>query len=540
MAARKMDGGSGGGTRNMDRLEIQLRPGQYTHTAMLAEGAIADAKLPVYDRGGILVHPVEMDMKDEHNNTIKSVALQPITVPLMRQFMETAARFVVYNATTKKTCPRDPPAETAKLILARRGFWSFPRIVGVMTAQSIDRNGNIIDQEGVHRPSQMLFHGLPKLPPMPEHPTREDALASLEILKDLLTEFPFSDPEGKQGVSLSVALAALISPLCRAANPRDPLFAIHAPVAGTGKSYFCRLVSAILTGRACPVVAYAADEDEFRKRLDAALILGSPIISLDNCNGKLSSWTLCQALTEDVIQIRPLGTSNTIDIQSRTTWLANGNGITVTEDLTRRTVLIRLDSNEERPELREFAQHPFERIVADRGRYVAAALTIVRAYILAGRPGRLPPLASYEAWSANVRSALVWLDCADPCDSMNEIIGNDPEKQLLRALFEVWPVRNVDYTTAELIDIAMGKVDCGDKNAASELRQVIENIAPGKDGIDARKLGKFLGTHAYKVLTHPATINGEAGVGKLKLLKGKLIRGNQRWILSDRDQAQVD
>jgi putative DNA primase/helicase len=56
----------------------------------------------------------------------------------------------------------------------------------------------------------------------------------------------------------------------------------------------------------------------------------------------------------------------------------------------------------------------------DRGRYVAAALTIVRAYIVAGKPDRLRPLPSYEPWSDLVRSSLVWLGRSDPVATMEE------------------------------------------------------------------------------------------------------------------------
>lgn len=528
MAARRLEAGAGGGggSRLVNRLQIEIRSGEFTRTATLAEGAMIAAELPVYDRGGMLVYPVETDMKDEHGNTIKSVALQPITVPLMRQFMETAAEFVKYHPTLKTSVAVDPPEKTAKLILARHGFWPFPRIVGVMTAQSIDRQGNIIDREGVHEPTRLLFHGLPDLPPMPPHPTRDDALAALETLKGLLTEFPFVDPpEGTEGVSKSVAVAALISPLCRGADPHDPLFVVHAPTAGTGKSYLCKLVAAILTGRACPVVAYAVDEHEFEKRLNSALLLGSPVVSLDNVNGTLKSLLLCQALSEDSIQLRPLGTSIAVETEPRAFFMANGNNIAVTEDMTRRTLLIMMDRNEERPELQVFKQRPFDKIIADRGRYIAACLIIVRAYILAGRPGRLPQLANYEAWSDNVRSALVWLGCADPCDSMNEIIEEDDARQMLRALQAAWPeARNIRCSCAELIRAADGN---------DELKEVLEGIAGAKDGISAKALGKFLGRVKGKTQIHQMEVDGVVVPVKLKILKAKLSGGIQRWYLTD-------
>ena len=49
----------------------------------------------------------------------------------------------------------------------------------------------------------------------------------------------------------------------------------------------------------------------------------------------------------------------------------------------------------ERPELRQFHGDPVATVLADRGPYIAAVLTIVRAYLAAGCPGLLPPLASF-------------------------------------------------------------------------------------------------------------------------------------------------
>jgi hypothetical protein len=63
--------------------------------------------------------------------------------------------------------------------------------------------------------------------------------------------------------------------------------------------------------------------------------------------------------------------------------------------MTRRVVLCTLDAKKERPELRNFKRDPVAEVLADRGAYVAAVLTVVRAYIAAGDRGektqRIPP-----------------------------------------------------------------------------------------------------------------------------------------------------
>ena len=77
-------------------------------------------------------------------------------------------------------------------------------------------------------------------------------------------------------------------------------------------------------------------------------------------------------------------------------------------------------------------------MLADRGSYIAAALTIVRAYLAADCPGLLPPVASFRDWSHLVRSPLVWLGRADPVDTMEAARADDPTRSNLRAIVSAY------------------------------------------------------------------------------------------------------
>ena len=93
----------------------------------------------------------------------------------------------------------------------------------------------------------------------------------------------------------------------------------------------------------------------------------------------------------------------------------------------------------ERPEFRQFDFDPVERVLANRGAYIAAALTICRAYFVAGRAQqRAPRLASFEGWSDTVRSALIWLGNADPVKSMESARAEDPERVEINDMLEAW------------------------------------------------------------------------------------------------------
>ncbi len=131
--------------------------------------------------------------------------------------------------------------------------------------------------------------------------------------------------------------------------------------------------------------------------------------------------------------------ADTVDVDARgITFFANGNNVVVVGDLCRRVIRSRLDAMMERPELRQFKAIPMEMILADRGKYIAACLTICRAYIAAGRPNKLPQLASFGEWSDTVRSALVWLGEADPVKSQDMSQAEDPETAALLTMLNEW------------------------------------------------------------------------------------------------------
>jgi putative DNA primase/helicase len=211
-------------------------------------------------------------------------------------------------------------------------------------------------------------------------------LAALGTLDRLLDDFPFVD-----GASRAVALSALISPVARGAMAVVPLHAVTAPTSGTGKSFLIDVASGILTGDRAPVLSAADKAEETEKRLTAVLLDGQALVSLDNMNGELYSDLLCQAVERPLVSLRPLGGSQLMKIESRATYFATGNNLKLVSDMARRTIVCSLDPNLERPELREFNGNPFSEVISHRGRYIAAALTVVRAYVVAGYPGALPP-----------------------------------------------------------------------------------------------------------------------------------------------------
>ena len=169
------------------------------------------------------------------------------------------------------------------------------------------------------------------------------------------------------------------------------------------------------------------------------MLAGQSLITIDNVTDELGGAAICQLVSEHRPAIRILGRTELVPVETRgMSMFANGNNITIVGDLCRRAIRVRLDARIENPETKTFSGDPVTTVLADRGAYVAACLTICRAYVAAGRPGKLTRLASFEAWSDTVRSALVWLGKADPVELIDTSHAEDPERLSLAALHREW------------------------------------------------------------------------------------------------------
>ena len=217
-----------------------------------------------------------------------------------------------------------------------------------------------------------------------------------------------------------------------------PLHGFDAPVAGSGKSKLVDIVAVLMTGYEAPAIGQGRTEEELEKRLDASLLAGDSIINIDNCSRPLESSKLCLMLTQPRVQVRILGKSKQPEVPSNTFVCCTGNGLVLVGDLTRRTLRCSLDPKVERPELREFEFEPVVMARERRGELVVAALTILRAWLASNERMKLPPYGSFETWSRRVREALVWLGCADPCDTVESVRADDPQRSDLAAILAQW------------------------------------------------------------------------------------------------------
>jgi hypothetical protein len=255
-----------------------------------------------------------------------------------------------------------------------------------------------------------------------------------------------------------------------------------------GKGLLADVIAITLTGRRFPVMSYTADKEELRKKITSLAMEGERLVLLDNLAGAVGNDVLDMALTADRWKDRVLGANRVYDGPLNVCWFATGNNVQLHADTARRVCHCRMETPEERPELRSGFRHKDLRqyVRENRGRLLSAALTVLRGWVAAGRPGHtLPAWGSYEQWSAVVREAVVFAGLPDPGETrlkLQNAADRDAEAMnaLLSALEGMDPYRR-GVTTAEIIG-AVRKPAYPVPDWHGELESAVEDLCGRLDG----------------------------------------------------------
>lgn len=481
---------------------IEVKAGNIAAVVDATQKALMNLERPIFVRGGILVEPIWTKYPTIGDDTTTVTVFRAITMENLRYIVNKKARieYVQWNDRKKKAVTIDPP-DKMLTTLVKLGHWTFPRVAGIINSPTLRPDGSVLSEKGYDKKTQLWCSPDDnlKLPPMKEKPTKKDAQEALEFLKDLLIGFAFTDEK----LDRSVALAAMLTTILRGAFDVAPMTLVLAHMAGTGKSYLVDLISTIARGRPCPVITASRDEIEMDKRIGALLIESAPIISIDNLSFDLKGDLLCQMCTQQTVKVRVLGKSETPDCEWKGSLFATGNNVNLSGDMTRRGLICNLDAGIERPELREWDFSPIDRVLRNRGAYIAAVLTIARAYVLGGKVERMERIGSYSQWSKFVREPLIWLGEADPCKSMEQAFRNDPNKEAAETLIAQWKEHlgtEQSYKVSEIVDKAKESAPSttmevggpGWEHLRPDFFDVLVERCGERGNIDVRKLGFWL------------------------------------------------
>lgn len=212
--------------------------------------------------------------------------------------------------------------------------------------------------------------------------------------------------------------------------------------------------------------------------------------------GRPGGRSLCSMLTQEIIASRVLGKSEVKRLPTNALVMATDNNLEVVGDLGRRTLVCPIDTGKERPDQEAHGFSPVDEAMRMRPHLVAAALTVLRAYVTAGKPQPLTPMGSFEDWNL-VREALVWLGEEDPTVTRERVIADDPRKGDLAELLELWhdALGGAAVTLAEISEEA-GR---NSRGRVFDLRQALIDRTL-KQTFNARSIGRYLAGHKDRLV----------------------------------------
>lgn len=437
-----------------------------------------------YQAGGSIVvirtDPGTGDISTEHLGEI------PLTSALAD-----AADWYKHDGRSDKPMRVDPPPRNVQALLRAQQFEYLPVLTG-LSRQPFFREG---DGQLVTNPGYDMATGRyaafdAAQFAMPA-PTREAAEAALALLDELLDEFRFANPADR-----SATLCAMLTAAVRPSLPVAPAFNITASTPGSGKSYLASAILPFAGPGAALKVSYPTSTDEATKTM-LSLFLGAPAAVL--FDDMQTQWVpfgaINRALTSETITDRVLGVSRTVTVGTRSLIMGTGNNVGPIRDMTRRVVTIKLHHRVATPALETYVGRPAETVFDNRGKYVAAALTIVAAWKEAGSPkAEVPSIASFGAWSDMCRQPLLWLGQPDPATSIIEQLLHDPDQDDLSRVLRAWYATLGDKPVMlrDLIEESLDDNDLRDS--------LLDLPVTERDVINRSKLGWYLKRNANRVV----------------------------------------
>jgi hypothetical protein len=455
-----------------------------------------------------------IESDDSGNPTTKNLTVERATYHLAR-----AARWQRTKKVGKEIIVVDsrPPRAVVEDLLATPDS-PLPVLTRIIQAPMFGRDGTLHLEPGYCPTTSTYYHPADgfELPDVPEHPGDDEVQQAVKLLCEMIDDFPFvSDAERAH------ALAATILPFVRdlIAGP-TPLHLFEAPSPGTGKTLLVDVLAFPALGREVSAMTEGKDEDEWRKRLFAKLRGAPAVVLLDNLRRQLDSSALASVLTayphwED----RILGVSETAAVPVRCTWMATGNNPSLSNEMARRTIRIRLDAKVERPWQREGFRHPNLRewVAENRAQIVRAILVMVRAWLDAGRPEGQKTIGMYENWAKVIGGILDVAKVPGFLGNLEKFYeavesGTSPWFEFLLTWHEQHDQN--ETTTADLMPIALG---CGlvDDNAGRSQRV---------------RLGRMLAEHKDRVFTLEKE---DRTTKQVRLEQAGTYRRAAKWKLTD-------
>jgi hypothetical protein len=129
---------------------------------------------------------------------------------------------------------------------------------------------------------------------------------------------------------------------------------------------------------------------------------------------------------------------------------------------------------------------------------VIAGLIVLQAYLVAGKPERLPAMGSFDDWEW-IRGALVWLGEDDPAVTRAGVFKKDPVREELLTVMRLWDevFKGRKVRVSDLMSI-----DGDDQDPEGKGRQLKEALIEAVDSRvwNSKAVGKWLSRRKGRVV----------------------------------------
>jgi putative DNA primase/helicase len=342
---------------------------------------------------------------------------------------------------------------------------------GVTGSPVFAPDGTLQLLEGYNEQSKLYYNPTPGLvvPDVSQTPTEKEVEEARNlVMLDILGQFPFSGPKDgacERAHAAAMFLQPFVRPMIEGATP---LYLIEKPTPGTGATLMVQALMYPFLGGIAPATTEGRSEEEWRKRITAKLQDAPALFFIDNLRNRLDSSALASVITSQMWEDRVLGVSEMTTIQALCLWIATGNNPSVSQELKRRCVRIRMDAAMPDPHLRSGFRHPrlLKWVEENRGKLIWGALTLVQNWIAKDRPKGKLVLGMFDDWAQMMGGILETSGIPGFLGNLDDFyqkadIASGSWKGFIAAW---WQGRGIDEVkTVEVLEFAIeAAVDLGD------------------------------------------------------------------------------
>jgi len=437
----------------------------------------------------------------------------------LRRLVETV-HWVKTRSGALEERPKDPPLPLARTILAKPDRVGFRKLDAIITAPTLRLDGSLLADPGYDARTGLFYAPDGDFPEIEERPDAATIKAAIKTLFAPVSLYQFANDDDK-----ATYFAAVLTAVLRRMFSLAPGFMGDAALGRTGKTKLLQVIAMMAARPALLTVSpYTGDNEETRKSITAGLRSGTPVLFTDNVVGTMrsSAWEAVLTAPGGIWSDRILGESRKASYKTNALMLFTGNNCVLADNLCERILTIKIVTKDEAPHLRQFVFDPVEVASETRPQMIAAALTLLRGFISAGKPRQTADrLGSFEQWDSLIRQCAIWLGLGDPIANIGRMRAHDPDSdRLLQFLTAVWQLKGSEpWTVAEIREMA---------HYRSGLSEVVESIAP-----NARSISNMLGSWLRE--------KRDGWKGGMRIVEAGLNRQNaRRWQIEGQPEEALE